>query len=72
MAKNRVHDIRVRIAALGITANEVIAGIRDKGLDISQASFSKAVNKDTADLTERDYEILGAADAVLKLREARI
>lgn len=71
MAKNKLYDVRVRVAALDISMNDVIAGIREKGVDISQGRFSKAVNRDTAELTERDYEILRAADSVLSELEAK-
>lgn len=71
MAKNKLYDIRVRVARMGISMNDVINGIRESGDGISQSTFSKALNREASELTARDYEVLAAADRVLKKLETK-
>lgn len=71
MAKNKLYNIRVRVAELDITMNDVIAALREGGMDVRQSRFSKALNRDAAELTDKDYEILERADKFLATLEAK-
>lgn len=67
MANHDPYEIKVRLARLDMTVNELCDKMRDNGCDVFRQALARARRNEVK--TPRDWEILYAADQALKQLE---